>query len=231
MEDLEGIEDWLYEDGEDGGSDAELSVYQKKRSDMESRVRAIFLRLIELEARPKAVEAARAVIASAAEVMALWPSERPQLSEEDISEVQDVIDSITAWLDEKEAAQKELETTDTPAFTSKEVSNKMARLKNLVARLLKKKRPAPVDPEKEKKEKEAAAAAEEEAEDGEQEEAAETDGEETAEEAGDSEKVEEDTGDAEESTADGAQEGESAGEADGDDAAAEKEQEAASEEL
>ena len=190
-------------------------------------MRAIFLRLIELQARPKAVEAARAVIASAGEVMALWPSERPQLSEEDISEVQEVIDSITAWLDEKEAAQNKLETTDKPAFTSKEVSNKMARLKNLVARLLKKKRPAPVDPEKEKQEQanvieeEAATGAE-----GEQKESAGSDNEEKAE--GDGKKAEEAK---DEASADGAEDGESAGEADGDDDAAAEEDAAASEEL
>ena len=30
MEDLEALEEWLYEDGEDGGSDAALSVYKEK---------------------------------------------------------------------------------------------------------------------------------------------------------------------------------------------------------
>ena len=143
MEDLEALEDWLYEDGEDGGANAGLDVYKEKRKTMQNRVKAIFLRLVELEARPKSVEAARAVIAAAKETMLLWPAERPQLTAEDITEVEEVMTSVTTWLDEKEEEQKEKETTDTPAFTSKEVSNKMTRLKNLVARMLKKKRPAP----------------------------------------------------------------------------------------
>lgn len=147
MEDLEALEDWLYEDGEDGGADAELSVYKSKRKSMQVRIDSIFLRLVELEARPKAVEAARAVIASAKEVMLLWPKERPQLSAEDIKEVEEVMDEVSKWIDEKEEEQSKKETTDTPAFTSKEVSNKMTRLKNLVARLLMKKRPAPASAE------------------------------------------------------------------------------------
>merc|ERR1711968_1073 len=147
MEDLEALEDWLYEDGEDGGSDAELSVYKDKRKAMQSRVDSIFLRLVELEARPKAVEAARAVIASSKEVMLLWPKERPQLSAEDIKEAEEVMTSISEWLDEKEEEQSKKETTETPAFTSKEVSNKMTRLKNLVAHLLMKKRQAPASAE------------------------------------------------------------------------------------
>ena len=143
MEDLEALEDWLYEDGEDGGANAGLDVYKEKRKTMQNRVKAIFLRLVELEARPKSVEAARAVIASAKEVMLLWPAERPQLLAEDISEVEEVMASVATWLDEKEEEQKAKDTTDTPAFTSREVSNKMSRLNNLVARMLKKKRAAP----------------------------------------------------------------------------------------
>merc|ERR1711865_528324 len=41
-EDLTLLEDWLYEDGEDGGANAELSVYQNKRTEMGDRVKAIF---------------------------------------------------------------------------------------------------------------------------------------------------------------------------------------------
>ena len=48
MEDLEALEEWLYEDGEDGGADAALSVYQDKRKEMSNRVKAIFTRLVEL---------------------------------------------------------------------------------------------------------------------------------------------------------------------------------------
>jgi hypothetical protein len=62
IEDLEALEDWLYEDEEGGGANAELSVYQDKRKSMTNRVKAIFTRLVELEKRPKALQAARDVL-------------------------------------------------------------------------------------------------------------------------------------------------------------------------
>merc|ERR1712166_84582 len=151
IEDLEALEDWLYEDEEGGGANAELSVYQDKRKSMTNRVKAIFTRLVELEKRPKALQAARDVLISAKEIMLLWPKERPQITEEDTKEVNEVIDAITTWLDEKELEQKDKEDTDKPAYTSKEVSNKLQKLHSIVSRLLKKKRPAPEKPEKEKK--------------------------------------------------------------------------------
>lgn len=150
MEDLEALEEWLYEDGEDGGADAALSVYQDKRKEMQGRVKAIFTRLIELEKRPKAVKAARDVLTSTTEIMLLWPEERPQITEENTKEVQEVMESIVTWLDEKEEEQKSKEDTETPAFTSREVSNKLSKLHSIVSRLLKKKRPAPDSPVKEK---------------------------------------------------------------------------------
>ena len=36
MEDLEALEDWLYEDGEDGGANAGLDVYKEKRKTMQN---------------------------------------------------------------------------------------------------------------------------------------------------------------------------------------------------
>lgn len=188
MEDLEGIEDWLYEDG----ADAELTEYKKKRSDMDKRVDAIFSRQKELELRPKAIAGARAVLEAAGRILELWPTERPQVSEEEIKEVKEVAESVAKWLDEKEKEQAEKENTDEPAFTSGQVSNKMQRLKNLVARLLKKKRPAPKEPEKateegDKKEEEGSS-------DGEKEK--EGEGESKADDAGESADAEAEEGDA-----------------------------------
>merc|ERR1712178_177308 len=59
MEDLEGIEDWLYEDGEEGGANAPIDAYKEKQKKMDERVNALFFRHAELEERPKSVETAR----------------------------------------------------------------------------------------------------------------------------------------------------------------------------
>merc|ERR1711871_1207077 len=79
LADLEVLEDWLYEDGEDGGADAEVPVYKKKRKDMDKRVNSIKQRLLELELRPKAVEAARAIIKSIGATIETFPTLRPQI--------------------------------------------------------------------------------------------------------------------------------------------------------
>merc|ERR1711998_261679 len=41
MEDLEGIEDWLYEDGDEGGANAPIDAYKEKRKKMDERVNAL----------------------------------------------------------------------------------------------------------------------------------------------------------------------------------------------
>ena len=192
-EDLTLLEDWLYEDGEDGGANAELSVYQNKRTEMGDRVKAIFTRLIELEKRPKAVKAARDVLGSTKEIILLWSKERPQITEKETEEVTERVESITTWLDEKETEQEGKEDNVTPAFSSREVSNKMQTLHSLVSRLLKKQRPAPEKPKKVKKEDDEESSEEESTKDeSEEEEEKEEKGE------GSEEKKEEDTEEKEE---------------------------------
>lgn len=113
MEDLEGIEDWLYEDG----ADADLSTYKERRSNMDKRVNSLFRRHTELQARPKAVAACKAVLTSTEQVLELWPEERPQISEEEIGEVRDVMKEVADWLTEKEAEQEGKSNVESPAFT------------------------------------------------------------------------------------------------------------------
>merc|ERR1711871_1889912 len=146
MEDLEAIEEWLYEDGEDGGANAPTDAYKQKMEKMDKRVNAIFHRLAELEARPKAIEAARAIMEAANSKIAEWPEARPQLSEEDVKSAKLMVEEIGKWLDEKEKKQAELATTDTPAFSSADVKKQIRPLSRLISSLLSRKLPAPVDP-------------------------------------------------------------------------------------
>ena len=106
MEDLEGIEDWLYEDGEEGGANAPIDAYKEKRKKMDERVNAIFFRHAELEARPKAVETARIILEAAKHKTSAWITERPQVSEDDRKQVIKMIEDIGKWLDEKEKKQR-----------------------------------------------------------------------------------------------------------------------------
>jgi hypoxia up-regulated 1 len=146
MEDLEGIEDWLYEDGEEGGANAPVDAYKQKRKKMDDRVNAIFFRLAELEARPKAIEAARAILEAAKAKVEEWKTARPQVTEEDIKSTTLMVDEIAKWLEEKEKKQAELDTTADPAFSSLDVKKQIRPLSRLVSRLLSKKLPKPAVP-------------------------------------------------------------------------------------
>lgn len=146
MEDLEGIEDWLYEDGEEGGANAPVDAYKQKRKKMDDRVNAIFFRLAELEARPKAIEAARAILEAAKTKVEEWKTVRPQITEEDIKTTTLMVDEIAKWLEEKEAKQAELDSTADPAFSSLDVKKQIRPLSRLVSRMLSKKLPMPVAP-------------------------------------------------------------------------------------
>ena len=151
MEDLEGIEDWLYEDGEEGGANAPIDAYKEKRKKMDERVNAIFFRHAELEARPKAVETARIILEAAKHKTSAWITERPQVSEDDRKQVLKMIEDIGKWLDEKEKKQEGLEKTATPAFTSSDVKSQIRPLNRLMGRMLAKKVDEPVDPTKKMK--------------------------------------------------------------------------------
>ena len=159
MEDLEGIEDWLYEDGEEGGANAPIDAYKEKRKKMDERVNAIFFRHAELEARPKAVETARIILEAAKHKTSAWITERPQVSEDDRKQVLKMIEDIGKWLDEKEKKQEDLEKTAAPAFTSSDVKSQIRPLNRLMGRMLAKKVDEPVDPTKKNETKPEAPAA------------------------------------------------------------------------
>merc|ERR1711907_458259 len=150
MEDLEGIEDWLYEDGDEGGANAPIDAYKEKRKKMDGRVNALFFRHAELEERPKAVETARIILEAAKHKTSAWITERPQVSEDDRKQVLKMIEDIGKWLDEKEKKQEDLEKTAAPAFTSSDVKSQMRPLNRLMGRMLAKKVDEPVDPTKKK---------------------------------------------------------------------------------
>lgn len=148
MEDLEGIEDWLYEDGDEGGANAPVDAYKEKRKKMDERVNALFFRHAELEERPKSVETARIILEAAKHKTTGWITERTQISEDDRNKVMKMIEDIGKWLDEKEKKQENVEMTDTPAFTSSDVKAQIRPLQRLMSRMLAKKVPEPVDPNK-----------------------------------------------------------------------------------
>ena len=144
--------DWL--EDEDTGLHASIHQVRAKKTETKEAVEAVLFRLRELELRPKAVEAARAVLAATADKIAEWSETKPQLTEEEFSDLRLKLAAVTTFLDESEAKQAELTNFVAPAFTSTEVSKKMKSVQTFVERLMKKPAPVPVVPEDEDQQEE-----------------------------------------------------------------------------
>ncbi|KAJ1641375.1 hypothetical protein T492DRAFT_1138319 [Pavlovales sp. CCMP2436] len=102
---FEEVEEWLYE----GGRSVRHTVYQAKEDEMRAKGEPIFARLAELEARPAAVESARATITSGIETVGTWAEAKPQITEEETAKTLELATNVTSWLDEVVALQAPLE--------------------------------------------------------------------------------------------------------------------------
>ena len=69
--DFEAAEDWLYEEGRD----LDAAAYQKKKKELEKMTAPIFLRLAELEARPRVVTQANEAINWTLTILQTWATE------------------------------------------------------------------------------------------------------------------------------------------------------------
>lgn len=148
---LEEVEDWLYEEGED----ASVQTYTGRKGEVSGLADPILLRIAETVARPKAVASARELAAQQRELLATWRSERPWLTEAQLSEAEEKISEMMAWLNEREEAQKGVPSHEAPAFTSAEVEGRTKAVRQLMRRL--RNIPAPPPPKEEKEEGEGSA--------------------------------------------------------------------------
>jgi hypothetical protein len=140
MDDLEAVEDWLYDDGEN----AKLKVYKAKMKEVNDKVGVLFFKLRETQERPAAVQEARMVLTATREKVGNWTVERPQLTDEEKGAVLALVDAAEAWLTEKEAALAEQDLKDAdvePAFTSASVRGQLEPLQAMIVRLQRKPKP------------------------------------------------------------------------------------------
>merc|ERR1712032_1706847 len=133
------LEDWLY----DEGMELEANAYNKKKKALEKLAAPIFLRATEKEARPKVVTQALDAINWTENILQTWATDRPEVTEAELTTVAEMCANFTAWLDEVEDKQAALQLYETPAFLSSEVSSKLEPIEKEVRRLIKKPRPKP----------------------------------------------------------------------------------------
>jgi len=139
LEEVDALEDWLYEDGEH----ASVDTYSTRLSELSEKHKAIELRASELTRRPKSVSTLRAALHATQQQAAEWLNTRPQILEDDHELLNAKIDDVLAWLDDMESKQSSLEPHEVPAFTSKDVQSQIVPIESFVKRLLKRPPPAP----------------------------------------------------------------------------------------
>ncbi|PWA97169.1 heat shock protein 70 family [Artemisia annua] len=129
IEKLDEVQDWLYTDGED----ASASQFQERLDQLKAIGDPIFFRYKELTARPEASQSAKRYFSELKEIVSGWVSKKPWISKEKIDKVQREAESLEKWLDDKEAEQKKISASSTPAYTSQEVISKLLDLQDKVA--------------------------------------------------------------------------------------------------
>lgn len=137
-------EEWLY----DEGRDQPVPVYKAKFQEINSKFRAIFLRLEESSARPAAVAKALGQLQNVTKLMENWETKMPHITEEEKSKLAKAVADAEAWINGKVAEQDAADPTTPPVFLSSELPSQLKPVKSLLERLLKKPKPAPPKPEK-----------------------------------------------------------------------------------
>ena len=136
---FEAGEDWLYEEGRD----VDAAAYNKKKKELEKLTAPIFLRVSELEARPRTMTQAREAVNWTLTILQTYAEERPEVTEAERDHVSGMCANYTEWLDEVEAKQAELPLYEPPAFLSKHVLDKLEPIEKELRKLIRKPKPKP----------------------------------------------------------------------------------------
>lgn len=137
----EDAEEWLF----DEGYNADLKTFQEKHAELTTPAEKVFFRVTELTARPKAIAELSTKLDKIEEVMKKWETTMEHITDEERAEVLDKVEEVRKWIEEKVDAQEKADATADPVFTSEEVPGQTKRIEAIVARLMKKPKPKPVE--------------------------------------------------------------------------------------
>lgn len=143
---LTETEEWLYEDGEK----ADAAEYKTRMDLLNSELSAILLRVTELKELPVAINTAKEYTFSTRELMNEWSTSKPQVTDEERSDVFEKLDELDAWLAESESSQKTAPKHEAPLVTSADVAKKVQSVKKFVVVLAKRPKLKPLKTEEEK---------------------------------------------------------------------------------
>eukprot|EP00540_Astrosyne_radiata_P017034 CAMPEP_0116852442 /NCGR_PEP_ID=MMETSP0418-20121206/17292_1 /TAXON_ID=1158023 /ORGANISM="Astrosyne radiata, Strain 13vi08-1A" /LENGTH=619 /DNA_ID=CAMNT_0004484599 /DNA_START=34 /DNA_END=1895 /DNA_ORIENTATION=+ len=133
----EDAEEWMYDDG----YNANLATMEDKYAELSGPAGKIFTRVMELEARPKAMKDLKEKLGKIANLVKKWETDKPQVTSEERSDVLEKIQEVESWMTEMEEAQEKADPTEDPVFNSAEVPLKSKDIEVLVTRLHRKPKP------------------------------------------------------------------------------------------
>merc|ERR1719265_1013655 len=121
--------------------DYDLETTQAKYKEISEPLEKILFRVKERTERPQAILTLQEKLVKVKELLVKWETEKPQVTEEERSDVMTKVEKVEEWIKEKEDAQSELEPHDDPAFKSKDVPKQMKPVEQLLTRLNRKPKP------------------------------------------------------------------------------------------
>eukprot|EP00053_Salpingoeca_punica_P014851 m.135270 g.135270 ORF g.135270 m.135270 type:complete len:814 (-) comp16556_c0_seq2:349-2790(-) len=155
--DLQGAENWLYEDGDDQPK----SVYVSRLKELEDQGNLIKTRYVEAQLRPEAEQQVLQTIVRLRKFLdehAAGKAEVAHISAEDMAKVREKVEAADAWVQERQNAQRKLSKYDPPAVTAALLNSKKDELERYCNPIVNKPKPK-VEPPKETAEKKEAPAA------------------------------------------------------------------------
>eukprot|EP00595_Chromulina_sp_UTEXLB2642_P002829 CAMPEP_0196761474 /NCGR_PEP_ID=MMETSP1095-20130614/726_1 /TAXON_ID=96789 ORGANISM="Chromulina nebulosa, Strain UTEXLB2642" /NCGR_SAMPLE_ID=MMETSP1095 /ASSEMBLY_ACC=CAM_ASM_000446 /LENGTH=901 /DNA_ID=CAMNT_0042111073 /DNA_START=170 /DNA_END=2875 /DNA_ORIENTATION=- len=133
------IEDWLYGDGRDEGVDS----YKKQLDSIKKLAEPIILRANEHSARPEALKKINKQINELVKKIDQWKVEKPHITEDEIEKLNQSIDKLKKWIEDKEKLQQSTSPFDPPVYLSTDLPNQLKPVFLQFDKLNKKPKPAP----------------------------------------------------------------------------------------
>ena len=137
-------QEWM----DDDGYGADIETMEQKYLTLSEPFERILFRYKEKEARPAAVTALQKQLADIEKLMENWATSKPQVTEDERSEVLEEVEVVKKWLTEKETEQAAKGPHEEPTFASTDVPKMIRTAEKKVLQLSKKPKPKP--PKKEK---------------------------------------------------------------------------------
>jgi len=133
----DAAEEWMSDDG----YDADHATMVAKFVELSTPFEKIRFRQAEAITRPVAMDALTKKLTQIEEMMTVWESSMPQVTEVERNEVLAKVELVKAWMKEQQEAQEKVAPSEEPAFKSEDVPLQTKGIESILARLIRKPKP------------------------------------------------------------------------------------------